>query len=301
MIKNKNSNKNWFSANTLLLGLAVGGLTAVTTVSAAGIAFITDVKGDAQIGTFKVALMGELEKGARISCVKDCQVGVMYLVSGKEFLIRGPGDFLVGDADVTAKVGNAPTPRQTAWKVSSQTVTTAAQNASASIRMRNIDLKAIKAPPLPDRLLYPIEKTKVLSLQPDFRWQALNAKGPYEFELLSADENAPKAIYKAKQSNLAVKLPANVKLQANTAYAWQVNFGGTNIAKGQFQTLPSDVQEATQRRKPEGNAAFSDWLLYALTLQELGAKQDAQDVWSKLAKDRPDLPQLSVMARPPSD
>ncbi len=300
MIANKINSKGLMPAAGIVLGCVIS-LGSAVTASAASIAFITDVKGDAQIGTFKATLMGELEKGARISCVKDCQVGVMYVVSGKEFVIRGPGDFLVGEADVTAKVGSAPSTRQTAWKVSSQTVTTAAQSASASIRMRSIDLKAISAPPLPDRLLYPIEKTKVLSLQPDFRWQALNAKGPYEFELVLADGATPKAIYKTKQSNFAVKLPASIKLQADTAYAWQVNFGGANIAKSQFRTLPAHLQETTQRRKPDGNAVFSDWLLYALTLQELGAKQDAQEVWSKLAKDRPDLPELSIMARPPTD
>lgn len=295
-----------FLIKNLIAGVATTAFAA--TASAAGIAFVTDVKGDAQVGLLKAALMGELEKGARISCVKDCQVGVMYIVSGKEFVIRGPGDFLVGDADVTAKVGNAPTTRQTAWKVSSQTVTTAAQNASASIRMRSINAttnattNAITAPLLPDRLLYPIDKTKVLSLQPDFRWQALNAKGPYEFELVTvASPSAPKSIYKTKQRNVVVKLPANVKLQPDTAYAWQVNFGDANIAKSQFQTLPAHLQETTQRRKPDNNAGFSDWLLYALTLQELGAKQDAQEVWGKLAKDRPDLPELSVMARPATD
>ena len=294
--------KNKFLIKNLIAGAASAAFAA--TASAAGIAFVTDVKGDAQIGLAKAALMGELEKGARISCLKDCQVGVMYIVSGKEFIIRGPGDFLIGEADVTAKVGNAPTTRQTAWKVSSQTVTTAAENASASIRMRSINAntKAVIAPALPDRLLYPIDKTKVLSLQPDFRWQALNAKGPYEFELVTvATSAASKSIYKTKQSNLAVKLPANVKLQPDTVYAWQVNFGDANIAKSQFQTLPAHLQETTQRRKPDNNAGFSDWLLYALTLQELGAKQDAQDVWGKLAKDRPDLPELSVMARPPTD
>ena len=298
---------NKFLLKNIFFSMSLAAISA--NVSAAGIAFVTDVKGDAQIGLVKATLMGELEKGARISCVKDCQVGVMYVVSGKEFIIRGPGDFIIGDADVTAKVGNAPTTRQTAWKVSSQTVTAVAKTASASIRMRSIDVKAISAPPLPDRLIYPIDKTKVLSLQPDFRWQALNAKGPYEFELVASSaapadaavNRTPKVIYKSKQTNLAVKLPANIKLQPDTTYAWQVNFGDANIAKSQFQTLPTHLLETTQRRKPDGTAGFSDWLLYALTLQEMGAKQDAQEVWGKLAKDRPDLPELSVMARPATD
>ena len=53
----------------------------------------------------------------------------------------------------------------------------------------------------------------------------------------------------------------------------------------------------TEKRKPAASAGFSDWLLYGLTLQELGATQDAADIFTKLAKDRPDLPELAALAK----
>ena len=53
----------------------------------------------------------------------------------------------------------------------------------------------------------------------------------------------------------------------------------------------------TQRRKPDDKAQFSDWLLYALTLKDVGADQDAGEIWAKLAKDRPDLPELAALAK----
>ena len=70
-----------------------------------GVAFVTDIKGDAALDAGKATLMAEVKKGARISCTRECAVGVMYLISGKEYVLKGPGDFLVGDSEVTAKIG----------------------------------------------------------------------------------------------------------------------------------------------------------------------------------------------------
>ncbi|MEQ1519052.1 MAG: hypothetical protein ABL931_21440, partial [Usitatibacteraceae bacterium] len=59
--------------------LAISTLTMVAQAQS-GIAFVTDVKGDAAMDTGKATLMAEVKKGARISCTKECAVGVMYLV-----------------------------------------------------------------------------------------------------------------------------------------------------------------------------------------------------------------------------
>ena len=92
-------------AKYLFSTLFVLTLTVSAHVQANGIAFVTDVKGEAVMDAGKATLMAEVKKGARISCSKDCAVGVMYLISGKEYVLKGPGDFLVGDSEVTAKIG----------------------------------------------------------------------------------------------------------------------------------------------------------------------------------------------------
>ena len=277
---------------------------AVVTMSAqaqSGIAFITDVKGEAALDAGKVALMAEIKKGARINCARECSVGVMYLLSGKEFVLKGPGDFVVGEAEVTAKIGPPPTLRETKWKVSSQVVAQAAsQTSSASIRMRSLGgSSAAKAESaaaaLPvERLLYPRD-TKVATLQPAFRWASANAKGPFEFELKA--NGSAKPVYKSKANALTLNLPGNVKLAPDVEYSWGVKSGATDVGMTSFKTLPMHAIEITQQRKPDEKAAFSDWLLYALTLKEVGADQDAVEVWAKLAKDRPDLPELTALAK----
>ncbi len=268
-----------------------------TQALAQGVAFVTDVKGAATADSAKLTLMAELKKGARLGCAKECSVGVMYLQSGKEFVVKGPGDFIVGEAEVTAKIGPPPVVRDTQWKVSAQTVAQAAQTSSASIRMRAIGSSAPKVEdrPLPaERLLYPTE-TRVASLQPAFRWAASNEKGPFEFELKAGD--AAKPVYKIKASATSVKLPNNVKLQPDAEYRWSVKMGASDIGATSFKTLSAYSLELSQKRKPDDKAQFSDWLLYALTLKELGAEQDATEVWARLAKDRPDMPELASLAK----
>lgn len=262
-----------------------------------GIAFVTDVKGDAAMDDVKATLMAEVKKGARISCTKDCAVGVMYIVSGKEYLLNGPGDFLVGATEVTAKIGPPPQMRDTNWKVSSKVVAQMAQTSSASVRMRSIGGSANPEPARPlaiERLVYPRD-TSVASLQPTFRWTSANARGPFEFELKAS--GGAKPVYKARATTTTLTLPKTVKLLPDVEYTWQVKVGGAEVGTTSFKTLTADSLDVTQKRKPADNAQFSDWLLYALTLKEVGADQDATEIWGKLAKERPDLPELAVLAK----
>ena len=269
-------------------------VTALSAQAQTGIAFITDVKGEAALDAGKASLMSEIKKGARINCARECAVGVMYLLSGKEYVLKGPGDFLVGDSEVTAKIGPPPTVRETKWKVSSQVVAQAAVTSSASIRMRSLGTAKPEAPLPAERLIYPRD-TKVATLQPTFRWASASAKGPFDFELRNSGNGKP--VYKAKASTTNINLPGNVKLQPDVEYSWMVKAGTTDVGMTQFKTLPTHAIDLAKKRKPDDKAVFSDWLLYALTLKEVGANQDAGDVWEKLAKDRPDLPELAALAK----
>jgi hypothetical protein len=271
------------------------GAFALAAQAQSGIAFITDVKGEAAMDAGKATLMAELKKGSRVTCARECMVGVMYLLSGKEYVLKGPGDFLVGDNEVSAKIGPPPTMRETKWKVSSQVVAQTAQSSSASIRMRSLGGSSKAEASLPaERLIYPRD-TKVATLQPSFRWASANAKGPFEFELKAAGSAKP--VHKAKATALSLNLPSNVKLQPDVEYSWVVKSGAMDVGMTTFKTLPTHALELTQKRKPDDKAAFSDWLLFALTLKDVNADQDAAEVWAKLAKDRPDLPELAALAK----
>lgn len=275
--------------------LALALVAAASSVQAqSGIAFVSDVKGDAVLDAGKASLMAEIKKGARITCARECQVGVMYILSGREYVVTGPGDYLVGDSEVTAKIGAPPALRETKWKVASKTVAQVSASSSASIRMRSVGDKTAAPPPPLERLLYPRD-TKVASLTPAFRWTSANAKGPFEFELKAAGNAKP--VHKAKVNAMQLELPKAAKLQPDTEYSWVVKAGAMDVGMTSFRTLPAHAIELTTQRKPDNKAGFSDWLLYALTLKEIGADQDATEVWARLSKDRPDLPELAALAK----
>ena len=76
-----------------------------------------------------------------------------------------------------------------------------------------------------------------------------------------------------------------------------VKSGVSDVGMTTFRTLPTHSLDLAQKRRPDDKALFSDWLLYALTLKDVGADQDAGEVWARLAKDRPDLPELAALAK----
>jgi hypothetical protein len=106
-----------------------------------------------------------------------------------------------------------------------------------------------------------------------------------------------KPVHKAKSNSLSLTLPGSVRLQPDVEYSWVVKSGAMDVGMTTFKTLPTHALELTQKRKPDDKAPFSDWLLFALTLKDVNADQDAAEVWAKLARDRPDLPELAALAK----
>lgn len=279
--------------HTTLIGAGIL-MLASAMAQAAGVAFVTNIKGDAKGDSAKLTLMGELNRGQRIACIADCTIGVMFLQSGKEFVIKGPGEYLIGDTEVTVKIGLPPSVRETPWRVSSQTLVQVGQTSSASVRMRGLSSAKAEEMAPAEHLIYPVQ-TSVSTVQPVFRWSSSHAKGPFQFELSTA--NGGKPVYKAKVTAMSVKLPAIFKLLPDADYNWSVSTAGKAVGSGNFKTLPASALDLAAKRKPDSKAPFSDWLLYAVTLHELGAQADAKEILAKLAVDRPDLPELATLLK----
>ena len=153
------------------------------------------------------------------------------------------------------------------------------------------------APPKADdkaaRLVYPTQG-KVSTLQPTFRWNGGEATSPFEFTIApAADRGSP--LNKSKVAGDSYRLP--VTLKPDTEYAWRVTAVDTEIGSGVFSTLRQDAIMQAEKRKPLDKAEFSDRLMYALMLQEMGATQDAQEIWSTLAQERADLPELAALSK----
>ncbi len=265
-------------------------LASFPALGADGVAFVADLKGEVTVdGVPRPVLMSELGKGQKVVLARDARIAVMYIQSGKEYVLRGPGSFAVGEREITASNGMPPAMRETAWRASGDVIVRVAQASSASVRMRSY------APQAPDgrpRLDYPTQGS-VPTLQPTLRWIAPD-NTPGELALAVAGrEDRPVA--KAKVTGNAYRL--TTKLQPDTEYAWSLSLAGRDVGTARFRTLPAGAIQTLDKRRPAEKSEFTDRLMYALLLQELGATQDAQEAWGRLAKEREDLPELGGLAR----
>jgi len=275
---------------TILRTLAAISLAAALPAWAEGIAFLSNLKGEVSVdANARPILLCELAKGQRLTLARDAQASVMFVATGKEYALKGPGVYLVKDTEVAATSGMPPLTRETAWRASSKVLAQTAQTSAASVRMRSIALPRADAGP---RLVFPTQGN-VATLQPTFRWRAADAKAQGEFVLLVAGQEKP--VHVAKAANGAYRVPA--KLLPDTDYVWAVSVGGDEIGTGRFRTLPADALAQIEQRRPKDKADFSDRVLFTLLLQEMGATQEAHESWSRLAEERADLPELSSFAK----
>ncbi len=270
--------------------LAAAAFAAPHALAADGVAFVTNLKGEVAVdGTPRPVLMSELAKGQKVVVGKDSQLSVMYIQSGKEYVLKGPGDYVMGERDVSAGNGMPPTARETAWRPSNQVLVKVSQTSSASIRMRSM---AVPRADAKAKLDFPTQGA-VTQLQPTLRWTVPDAKAPAEVTLsIVGKEGKPFA--HAKVQGSSHRFPA--RLQPDTEYAWSVSVGGQEIGSARFRTLPATAIQGAEKRRPSDKAEFSDRLNYALFLQEIGAVQEAQEVFGKLAQERTDLPELASLA-----
>ena len=265
-------------------------ILAAAAAYADGIAFISNLKGDVAVdGNPRPALLAELARGQKITVGRDSQASVMYIASGKEYLLKGPADYLVKDTEVAGAAGMPPVTRETAWRTSNKVLVQVAQTSAASVRMRSI---AVPKPDADPRLIFPTQGS-IATLQPTFRWRAADPKAPGEFVLLVAGQDKP--VHQGKAAGGAYRVPA--RLLPDTEYSWRVTAAGNEVGTGKFRTLSSEALAQVERRRPADKAQFSDRILFTLMLHEMGAAQEARESWAKLSQERADLPELAAFAK----
>lgn len=262
-----------------------------------GVAFLTDLKGEAKVdGAPRPPIMSELARGQKLALGQNAQMSVMFIQSGEEFLLKGPGEFEIDKAGKTvsqlSKTGQI-TPRKTEWQISSQALVKVSKTASASIRMRGASPTAV-----PDTkvgaLLYPV-RGSISTLQPVLSWQAGGSAAADVAIALASEPDKPIAAGKGTGGSHKF----STRLSPDTEYVWTVSAGGTELGRGKFRTLSTEQIAQLDKRRPTEKSGFSDRLLYAITLNDLGATQEAQTLWAKLAAERSDLPELASLGRNP--
>jgi hypothetical protein len=170
-------------------------------------------------------------------------------------------------------------------RASTAVLVQASKAATASLRMRSATPpKAEAAGPQ-----YPVN-ARIATLQPTLRWAgAADADYSVVVTALAGTE-----VFRGGTKGPALRLP--VQLAPGQGYAWSYFTGAKALGDARFETLPLAAIQAADKARA-GARSFSDRVLLALVLQDLGAAQDAREVWSQLAAERPDIPELAGLAR----
>jgi len=263
-------------------------VTAATAFAAHAVAFLSDIRGEVAIdGNPRPMLLSEIGKGQKISIGRDSRASVMYIASGKEYVLKDPGEYVVKDTEIAGAV-MPPVSRSTEWRANPKVLSQVARTSAASVRMRSIAQP--KADPA--KASYPYDGS-VATLQPVFRWKADEPKAAAEFTLLVVGQEKP--VHMAKAAGGHYRIPA--KLKPETEYVWTATSSGSEVGAGKFRTLSNEALARIETRRPSDRAEFSDRLLFTLLLHEMGAVQEARESWARLSQERADLPELSALAR----
>jgi hypothetical protein len=264
--------------------LAAGVLAAN---AAEAVAFVADLQGNATIeGDGKVSFLAELPAGTRLLLGTGATVAVTYAATGSEFTLQGPGEFLVSPAEVKAERGAAPKKRTVSVLPDPAVIAKASRTANASLRMRGINPQATNKVALE----YPVG-TRITTLQPTLRWSGEPTAEEFTVSVMDA---AGKEVWKGNVKPAMAKPP--VKLSPATVYTWTVMTPKGARADGRFETVSAAAMARAEKSRASART-FSERVMHAFVLQEMGATQDAKDAWAALARDRPDLPELAVLAR----
>jgi hypothetical protein len=124
------------------------------------------------------------------------------------------------------------------------------------------------------------------------RWAAEPGASAYTIAVTGADGQE---VFRGPAKATTLRLP--VKLAPGRRYTWVCSpAGGPVLGEASFETLPLEAIQAADKARAAAKE-FPDRVLVALLLNELGAVQDAREVWAQLAAERPDLPEIAGLAR----
>lgn len=270
----------------LLAGLALA--LAFSAGASGPVAFVADLKGNATLaGDGKLGFLAELEPGTRLYLGSGASVAVTYAGTGTEYTLVGPGEFIVLPAEVKVEKGVAPTKRTVMQLPDTGIVARMSQTATASLRMRGVQ------PPgdgSKAKLEYPVD-TRVSTLHPVLRWRGDPNAAAATVSLADA---TGKELWKGPARSGSVQ-PA-VKLSPSTRYTWTVMTPKGILGEAGFETLSADSMAKIGKSSARAGS-FSERVLHAMLLHDIGAQQEAREAWRALARERPDLPELAALAR----
>jgi hypothetical protein len=244
---------------------------------------VTEVTGRAELeGAGAVATLAQIPDGSRLSLQADATLVAVDLGSGKEYVLKGGQDYRV-------------TPQGPQGSGGSVTSTALPAKGMSDIHIAP-DMVALAKPATRSRTtrasvpnpISPV-KTIVVSDAPLFRWSAVDVSTGYRLSVLKPDGSLH---WEARTQDTQLPLPKTHRLAPGKKYTWRIEYfaegGRTSDASAEFSVAPAATIKQLSALKADARSPFSRRVLYAALLTEVGAKEEARELWKELAQEKPD-------------
>ena len=273
---------------TLVMSLVLwsGGLA-----QAAGVGMVLDLSGVAQstaAGHSKdLDIAASLEAGARIDLRKDSEMSFVFYPTHQQFTAKGPAALQLTDKVVKQLQGPA-----IVFKALPENRSAAALGFQDRVVPAAMVMRAFQVKPKP---LQPLDGETVLAERPEFVWTSA-ADESLDFTL-TVDGTV---VHQQKIQGERLELPLGLSLASGRNYQWQIAYSTGNKAAAKwvgFTVASADLRAQLMQDEPANDAKLSDWVLYAMELEQAQMKSQASRIWKKVADQRPASSKVKDLAR----
>lgn len=259
------------------------------------VAMVTDAAGGVtlQAGSGKgdITILAEIEASTRLQLARAARLVVIYLRSGDEYTMRGPGLIEFRASRPVAVSGAQPVKRASPLATG-----------GAAVRIKPVGLTQAamvmrgSRPAARIRLLN-LSGTQTLETRAEFRWQAPQSGLKYQFELT---DDTGHTLHEEQLETTALKLPASVQLMEGVPYTWVISArlpdGRKYTSAGDFSVAPANLRAQAEALRPVPSAPLSSRVVYAAWLDQVELKDEARKYWRALSAERPEDTRLKALA-----
>lgn len=247
------------------------------------VAMVTEATGKGEVmrsgSASGLRLLTELETNAQVTLQKDARAVVLYLQSGDQYALAGPGVFVIGLERPLAE-------KQAAGPIKLGPVTgkngKPLQIRNASLSQAGIVMRTAGKRPIPAKRP---TGAVTLSTPAVFEWEAIGAGIDYEFVL--KDEKGNTVFAQVAPEN-QVHLPAEISLDPGAVYRWSVSARGADGARYlsvyRFSVADLATKAAFDNFYPQGSATIAERVAFAAWLESYGLADEMAQYRQELNK-----------------
>jgi hypothetical protein len=256
------------------------------------VCIVTDVSGKAQTqnekGIVDVGVLTQFRLGTRTRLQPGARMVVLYVKSGEQFALSGPGLIRFGPESPSALNGAEPVRlRPLTGKDGTPIRIRLADVTQAAVVARGGTARPIEALGLSDAV--------TLESRPLFRWQAPEPGLEYRFVL---EDGEGSTLFSRLTADQVLELPPEITLAAGKSYVWTVSSraesGAVYLSQRRFSVADDAMRTAVENFRPAEDATIAERVAYAAWLDEAGLRDEATAQWSAIAADGGPVPRFRI-------